>query len=110
MLRKWRTKVAVASILMVFLCAVPAALCSVLSRPFEYFGGIVLFDILGCMVVRFLTNNYQFGILLYLGISAIEVLLLLVSHSPLLALWIGDLIPALVAIHYLRQLYINMGD
>ena len=110
MLRKWSTQLVVVSLLLVFLYAVPAALCSALPGQSVYLCGVTLSDILGCLVIGFLTNNYRFGVLLYLGVTGIELLLLLASHSALIALWIGDLIPALVAIYYFRQLYLNMGD
>ena len=38
------------------------------------------------------------------------MLLVVAGHQPSVALWIGDLFPALVAIYYAQQLFINMGD
>jgi uncharacterized membrane protein len=83
---------------------------SALPGWYGYTCGIVLFDILGCIAVGFLTNDYKLGALLYLGTTAIELLLLLAGLSPRIALWITDLIPAIVASYYARRLYANMGD
>ncbi len=108
--RKWGIQVVIALVLMVFFYVVPSVLRSALSGWYSYICGIVLFDILGCIVVGFITNNYKLGLLVCLGTTCIELLLLLAGHSPRIALWIGDLIPALVAIYYARQFYVNMGD
>jgi hypothetical protein len=40
----------------------------------------------------------------------VEILLILAGDQRGPALWTGDLIPAVVAIYYAQQLYINMGD
>jgi hypothetical protein len=60
--------------------------------------------------VGFLTNNYRFGAAIYVGATVVELALVAAGHSPVAALWIGDLVPALVAIYYAQQLFINMGD
>ena len=43
-------------------------------------------------------------------VTALEVVLIFWGHHPGLALWVGDLIPALVAGYFVQQLFINMGD
>ena len=72
--------------------------------------GILVSDVIGCLIVGFLTNNYRFGALIYVGATALELLLVATGHHTMIALWIGDLFPALVAIYYAQQLFINMGD
>jgi hypothetical protein len=32
------------------------------------------------------------------------------GYEPRFVLWIGDLFPALVAIYFAQQIYVNMGD
>jgi hypothetical protein len=70
----------------------------------------LLSDMFGCFVVGVLANNFKFAVWLYLGCSAMEGLLLYLGNRPGFAFWIGDLIPAMVAIYFAQQLYINMGD
>lgn len=107
---KWKTRLAIGLVLIVPLYFVPSALRAMLPGWLGYGLGVVLADVAGSLVVGFLTNNYRLGVLLYLGSTALELLLLLAGHQTHVALWIGDLIPALVAIYYAQQLYINMGD
>jgi hypothetical protein len=110
--RKWGSRAVIALALIVLFYVVPSVLRLALLGWYRYgfICGIALFDILGCMVIGFLTNNYKLGALLYLGTTGIELLLLFVGHSPRVALWICDVIPAVVAIYYSRQIYVNMGD
>ena len=107
---KWRSQAVIALVFVVLFYVVPSVLRSALPGWYGYTCGIVLFDILGCIAVGFLTNDYKLGALLYLGTTAIELLLLLAGLSPRIALWITDLIPAIVASYYARRLYANMGD
>jgi len=107
---KWKTRLVIGLVLIGPLYLVPCLLRSLLSGWGGYALGVLLGDALGCLVVGFLTNNYRFGVLLYLGATAFELLLLFGGHRPAGALWAGDLVPALVTIYYAQQLYINMGD
>ena len=107
---KWKIRLVLGSVLIGPVYLVPVILRLLLSGWGEYAVGAFLADIFGCLVVGFLTNNYRFGVLIYLGATATELLLLFTGHHPGMALWLGDLTPALVAIYYAQQLYINMGD
>jgi len=71
---------------------------------------VVISDSAGALFTGFLTNNYWFGALIYVCSTALEVTFLLLGHHQVTAFWIGDLMPALVAIYFAQQLYVNMGD
>jgi len=107
---KWKARLAIGLVLIGPLYVLPSLFRSFLAGWWGYGLGVVLADLFGCLVVGFLTNSYRFGVLLYLGATAFELLLVSAGHHPHVALWLGDLVPALVAIYYAQQLYINMGD
>lgn len=92
------------------LWVLPCLLRTLMSGWAGWGFGVLLSDVLGALVVGFLTNNYKFGVLVYLGATALELSMIFVGHEMRLALWVGNLIPALVAIFYAQQIYINMGD
>jgi hypothetical protein len=71
--------------------------------------GILLSDAFGCFCVGFVTNNFRFGLLLYAGLTVLEFVVLALTHNPLLTIWCGDLVPALIAIYFSQRLYVNMG-
>jgi len=101
---------AIGLVLIVPLYVLPCLARSLLSGWWPYGVGLLVSDAIGCVVVGFLTNNYRFGALLYLGATALELLLVAAGRHTLTAQWVGDLFPALVAIYYAQQLFINMGD
>ena len=105
----WKTRLVLGTILIGPLYLLPVLLRSLLNGWWEYAAGALLSDFIGCAVVGFLTNNYRLGILLYLAATGCELLLLIAQH-PVMSLWLGDLIPALVVIYYAQQLFINIGD
>ncbi len=107
---KWKTRLVLGLMLIGPLYLAPVLLRALLPGWWGYGVGLLLADVFGCLVVGFLTNNYRFAVLLYLGATVFELLLVLAGHHPVVALWVGNLIPALVAIYYAQQLYINMGD
>jgi hypothetical protein len=107
---RWKVRAAVFLLLIGPLYVAPRLLRALLVGRIGWLVGVVLSDVWGCLITGFLTNNYRFAAALYLGISALEVTLLFVFDLPGLVPWLGDLIPALVAIYYAQQLYINMGD
>ena len=92
------------------LWVLPCLLRSLMSGWAGWGVGVLLSDVLGAMVVGFLTNNYRLGALVYLGATVLELGLIFLGHEMRVALWVGDLIPALVAIFFAQQLFINMGD
>jgi hypothetical protein len=89
---------------------VPSAVRATLRGPLAYAGGVMMSDIVGSLVVGFLTSSYALGVTLYLGATLLELLLLFAGYSSQVAIWLGDLVPALTAIYYAQQLYINVGD
>jgi hypothetical protein len=107
---KWKVRASIFLLLIVPLYVFPSALRVLFLGHAGWLAGLLISDVLPCLVAGFLTNSYRFAVGLYLGSTVLEALLLLVLHQPILALWIGDLIPALVAIYFAQQIYINMGD
>jgi hypothetical protein len=70
----------------------------------------LLADAAGLVAVAFLTNNYRLALLLY-GIStAIELSLIYFGHHATVALWIGNALPGLACVYFVRRLFVNMGD
>jgi CDP-diglyceride synthetase len=108
---KWKTRLVIGLALIVPLYIAPSLLRAALQGWWWYGSGVLAADVFGSVVVGFLTNNYKLGVLLYVGSTVLELLLLRwVGGRPQAVLWIGDLIPAVVAIYYAQQLFINMGD
>ena len=107
---KWKTRLMLGLMLIGPLYLAPVLLRSPFAGLWGYGVGTLLADLFGCLVVGFLTNNYRLGVLLYVGATAFELLLVFTGHHPVVALWVSDLIPALVAIYYAQQIYFNMGD
>lgn len=107
---KWKFRLAVALALIGPLYILPVLLRLTLAGWWGYFGDVVVSDIVGCAFVGFITNNYRFGVLLYLGSNVLEFLLVLVLRNGPSAMIVGDLLPALVSIYYAQQLFINLGD
>jgi len=92
------------------LYVLPSVLRAFLDGRWESWIGLLVSNVFASLVVGLLTNNYRFAAGVYLSATALECLIAFVGHQARLALWIGDLIPAVVAIYYAQQLYINMGD
>ena len=107
---KWKLRLLMTVVLLVPLWVVPSFLRALLADGAAWWVGVLLSDVLGVAVVGFLTNNYRFGVGLYLAATALELALVAVTGSATVGIWLGDLIPALVAIYFAQQLFINMGD
>ena len=112
MRRHWkpRLRILISVLVLVPLWLVPCAVRQLVFQGEWWWIGVVLSDLLGILVVGFLTNNYRWGAGLYVVCTVFEVGLAAVTHDRTLALWTGDLIPGLVASYFAQQLYINMGD
>lgn len=107
---KWRVRSLIFVALIIPLYIVPSCARALLIGGPAWIVGILLSDILGSVVVGFLTNNYVLGLLLYTAATALELSLAALTHNVVLALFVGDLLPALIAIYFAQQLFINMGD
>ena len=107
---KWKVRLTLFLLLIVPLYVLPSLCRSLWLDRIGWFVGIVAVDVLGSMVVGFFTNNYGFAFLLYCGATVLEVFLHIAGYAPSVAVWIGDLFPALVAIYFAQQIYINMGE
>lgn len=107
---KWKVRALITVILLIPLWVVPCLIRSGLATTVGWWAGVLFADALGAFVVGFLTNNYLLGVYLYVGATLLELLVLSLGADWVLALWLGDLIPSLVAIYFAQQLFINMGD
>ena len=107
---RWKARVVFAFVLIWPLYVLPKSLRALLTGDVGWALGALFADVFGCLLVGFLTNNYRFALLLYLGATAFEAALLYGVGWHRGALWMGDLIPALVGIYYAQQLFLNMGD
>jgi hypothetical protein len=107
---KWKVRFTIFLLLIVPFYVLPSLGRSLWLNRVGWLVGILAVDALGTVVVGFFTNSYRFAFLLYCGATALEVLLLMAGYEPRFVLWIGDLFPALVAIYFAQQIYVNMGD
>jgi len=107
---KWKLRAAIFLALIGPLYVVPSLLRALLLGRAAWLLGILVADVAGSLVIGFLTNSYRFAAAMYVAATASELLLALAGQRPAVALWLGDLIPACVAIYYVQQIYINMGD
>jgi hypothetical protein len=106
----WKARLTIFLALIVPLYVLPCALRAIALGPEGWVIGVLISDLAGSIAVGFLTNNYRFGLLLYLGSTVFELVLLAVGLNRTAVIWAGDLTPALTAIYFAQQLYINMGD
>lgn len=107
---KWGVRVLIFLTLIFPLYVLPSVVRSMMLGRVGWVVGIVLSDVFGSVVVGFLTNNYWLGFFLYLVSTAVELMLISFGHHTVVALLIGDFVPALIAIYFAQQLFINMGD
>ncbi len=107
---KWGLRAAIFIVLIVPLYVLPSLGRAFLVGPIGWGVGLVLSDVLGSIFVGLVTNNYRLGILLYLGSTALELVLIALGHHTTVALLIGDFVPAVVGIYFAQQLFVNMGD
>ena len=107
---KWAVRALIFLALIFPLYVFPSLIRAMLVGRISWIVGLLVSDVLGSVVVGFLTNNYRLGMFLYLVSTGIEITLIFFGHHFAMALLIGDLIPALIAIYFAQQLFINMGD
>ena len=108
--QKWKVRLTIFLLLIVPLYVLPSLGRSLWLDRIGWFVGIFAADALGSWVVGFFTNNYGFAFLLYCAAITLELFLIMAGYEPKFVLWIGDLFPALVAIYFAQQIYVNMGD
>jgi hypothetical protein len=82
---KWKVRSAILLLLIVPLYVSPSAVRILFLGHAGSLTGLLVSDVLPCVAAGFLTNNYRFALHLYVGSTAVEALLLLVLHEPLLA-------------------------
>src|ERR1017187_9428466 len=104
-----KARIGVAAVLIVPLYVIPAIARLTLYRAGFPFLAIFLADLLGAACVAFITNNLRFGVLLYLGFTALELTVAAVTQRPMAAFWVGDIGPAIIAIYFGQRLYVTMG-
>lgn len=102
-------RLVIVAVLFIFLYVIPTtARFALLSAGLPVLG-ILLSDIFGSLCAGFITNDFRFGVLLYAGFTALELLVLALTRDTALVLWAGDLIPALITIYFSQRLYVSMG-
>lgn len=106
----WKARFIIFLALIVPLYVLPCTARALALGPEGWAIGVLISDLAGSIAVGFLTNNYRLGLLLYIGSTIFELALLAAGLNRTVVIWAGDLVPALTAIYFAQQIYINMGD
>ncbi len=107
---RWKTRLTIFLALMLPVYILPSIGRTLSSGLWGWLVGALLLDVVGWVTVGFLSNSYPFALVLYLSSTVLELVLLWAGMTRAGVIWAGDLVPALVAIYFVQQLYINMGD
>ena len=107
---KWKTRLTIFLALILPFYVFPSAARAFVPSLAGWIAGTVLLDLTVTLALGFLINNYIFSLLCCLSCNVIELLLPAIGIDRQAAIWVGGLIPALTAIYFVQQLYINMGD
>lgn len=82
---------------------------SVLPRT-GFLAGLLLGQAAVCWMVAFFGNSSRFAFVLFAAVAAFELAIESLCQRANLAIWLGGLIPALLATLFAERLYRNMGD
>jgi hypothetical protein len=104
----WKVRLTIFLVLILPFYVLPSAARAHALGPKGWIAGVLILDLLGSVAVGFLTNNYRFGVQLYLAFTIIELLLLAAGLNRTAVIWTGDLGPALIAIYFAQQIFINV--
>lgn len=107
---KWRVRVLISLALIIPLYVLPLALWIVLIGDRKWALGILLTNAISGVSIGFLTNDYRFGIIVYLLCASMGLGFVALGQPVARALMVWNLLPALTAIYFAQQLVINAGD
>lgn len=107
---RFRCRAAIFLLLIGPLYIVPCLFRTFLHGDAAWAIGAAAFGSFGTVVLGVLTNDYRFAFGINGAAVAVELGLLLTGHDLIAVLWAIDLVPALVAIYFAQEFYLNMGD
>lgn len=107
---QWKMRLTILLALILPFYVLPSAARAFAPGIVGWIGGMVLLDVTVTLALGFLINNYVFSLLCCFASNLFEALLIATGIHRTVAVWTAGLIPALVGIYFVQQLYINMGD
>lgn len=106
---RWRESLIIAIVVLVLFYIIPSVARYYITHWNMKILSILFSDVIGSIVVGFITNNYRMAIILYVFCSIFEIILMEFDFN-IMANLIGDLFPALVLMYFARKLYLNLGN
>jgi hypothetical protein len=104
-----KESVIIAVVVLVLFYAIPSLLRIGITHWQIKIATILVSDVIGAIVVGFITNNYRMALFLYVFSSFCEILLMILGFT-IMANLVGDLFPAMVIIYFTNKLYFKLGN